>query len=160
MLWHNVIASPSLYDSQIIRKITQEQKGSEGAIPPMTKVTGILAQLNETLRNPFVTRYDQKMYIYVTNAYDQNVSLGRGTRYDIVCDEENCDDILPHMLDEVDIISVTPDGGLQILVRDAMYEKPLEEQYDKDYVTTWKNHDKSTRPFRFSAELEDMQPVK
>lgn len=103
---------------------------------------------------------DQKMYIYVTNAYDQNVCLGRGTRYDIICDEENVDDILPHMLDEVDIISVTPDGGLQILVRDAMYEKPLEEQYDKDYVATWKNFDKSTRPFRFGAELEDMQPVK
>ena len=49
---------------------------------------------------------------------------------------------------------------MQILVRDAMYEKPLEEQYDKDYVATWKSYDKSTRPFRFSAELEDMQPVK
>lgn len=107
-----------------------------------------------------LTCYDQKMYIYVTNAYDQNVCLGRGTRYNIVCDEENCDDILPHMLDEVDFISVTPDGGLQVLVRDAMYEKLLEEQYDKDYVATWKNHDKSTRPFRFGAELEDMQPVK
>lgn len=107
-----------------------------------------------------LTRYDQKMYIYVTNAYDQNVSLGRGTRYDIICDAENCDDILPHMLDKVDMISVTPDGGLQVLVRDRMYEKPLEEQYDKDYAATWKNHDKSTRPFRFSAELEDMQPVK
>ena len=65
-----------------------------------------------------ITRYDQKMYIYVTNAYDQNVCLGRGTRYDIICDTENCDDILPHMLDEVDMISVTPDGGLQVLVRD------------------------------------------
>lgn len=107
-----------------------------------------------------ITRYDQKMYIYITNAYDQNVCLGRGTRYDIICDAENCDDILPHMLDEVDMITVTPDGGLQILVRDAMYEKPLEEQYDKDYVVMWKSYDKSTRPFRFSAELEDMQPVK
>lgn len=58
------------------------------------------------------------------------------------------------------MVSVTPDGGMQILVRDAMYKKPLEEQYDKDYVATWKNYDKSTRPFRFSAELEDMQPVK
>lgn len=68
--------------------------------------------------------------------------------------------ILPHMLDEVNMVSVTPNGGMQILVRDAMYKKPLEEQYDKDYVATWKNYDKSTRPFRFSAELEDMQPVK
>ena len=48
-----------------------------------------------------LTRYDQKMYIYVTNAYDQNVCLGRGTRYDIICDVENVDNILPHMLDEV-----------------------------------------------------------
>ena len=107
-----------------------------------------------------LTRYDQKMYIYVTNAYDQNVCLGRGTRYDIICDVENVDNILPHMLDEVNMVSVTPDGGMQILVRDAMYKKPLEEQYDKDYVATWKNYDKSTRPFRFSAELEDMQPGK
>lgn len=102
-----------------------------------------------------LTRYDQKMYIYVTNAYDQNVSLGRGTRYDIVCDKENCDDILHHMLDEVDMITVTPDGGLQVLVRDAMYEKPLEEQYDKSYVAKWDNRDKSTRPFLFGCELED-----
>ena len=107
-----------------------------------------------------ITRYDQKMYIYITNAYDQNVCLGRGTRYDIICDAENCDDILPHMLDEVDMITVTPDGGLQVLVRDAMYEKPLEEQYDKDYVVNWDNCDKSTRPFQFSSELEDMQSVK
>lgn len=107
-----------------------------------------------------ITRYDQKMYIYVTNAYDQNVCLGRGTRYDIICDVENVDNIFPHMLDEVNMVSVTQDGGMQILVRDAMYEKPLEEQYDKDYVTTWKSYDKSTRPFQFSAELEDMQPVK
>lgn len=104
-----------------------------------------------------LTRYDQKMYIYVTNAYDQNVSLGRGTRYDIVCDEENCDDILPHMLDEVDMITVTPDGGLQVLVRDAMYEKPLEEQYDKSYVAKWDNRYKSTRPFLFGCELEDFK---
>ena len=107
-----------------------------------------------------ITRYDQKMYIYVTNAYDQNVCLGRGTRYDIICDAENCDDILSHMLDEVDMITVTPDGGLQVLVRDRMYEKPLEKQYDKRYVAKWDNCDKSTRPFQFSSELEDMQPVK
>lgn len=44
-----------------------------------------------------LTRYDQKMYIYVTNAYDQNVCLGRGTRYDIICDVENVDNILPHI---------------------------------------------------------------
>ena len=75
-----------------------------------------------------LTRYDQKMYIYVTNAYDQNVCLGRGTRYDIICDVANVDNILPHMLDEVNMVSVTPDGGMQILVRDAMYKKPLEEQ--------------------------------
>lgn len=67
-----------------------------------------------------ITRYDQKMYIYVTNAYDQNVCLGRGTRYDIICDVENVDNILPHMLDEVNMVSVTQDGGMQILVRDAM----------------------------------------
>lgn len=38
---------------------------------------------------------------------------------------------------------------------DAMYEKPLEEQYDKSYVAKWDNRDKSTRPFLFGCELED-----
>lgn len=42
----------------------------------------------------------------------RNICLERGTRYDIICDVENCDDILPHMLDEVDMITITPDGGL------------------------------------------------
>ena len=55
----------------------------------------------------------------------------------------------------VDMITVTPDGGLQVLVRDAMYEKPLEEQYDESYVAKWDNRDKSTRPFLFGCELED-----
>lgn len=39
--------------------------------------------------------------------------------------------------------------------KDAMYEKPLEEQYDESYVAKWDNRDKSTRPFLFSCELED-----
>lgn len=107
-----------------------------------------------------LTQYSQQLYIYVTNAYSQNVCIGRGTRYDIICDEENCDDILPHMLDDVVMITVTPDGGLQILVRDELYEKPLEEQYSKEFVDKWDSRDRSTRPYLFDLELEDAQPVK
>lgn len=100
------------------------------------------------------TRYDQKFYCYVTNIYDQNLPIGSGERKELLNEEIN-DDLFYHLLDEVDMITVSSDGALVIRTVDKYFKTQLQDQFDKDYVAKWNNLDKSSRPFKFSCELED-----
>lgn len=101
-----------------------------------------------------VTRYWQKFCCYVTNAYDQNVPIGFGTRRELL-DEEQNDELFDYLMCDVDSIFVTKDKSLLIRVRDEHYNHPLEEQYK--CTGAWKVSDPATRPFKFSSEMEDFE---
>lgn len=103
------------------------------------------------------TKYDQKFYCYVTNNYDQNLPVGAGVRKELL-DEETNGDLFWHLLDEVDIITVAVDGALVVRTIDKYFKTPLQEQFDKEYAAKWNPLDKSSRPFKFSCELEDWGP--
>lgn len=101
------------------------------------------------------TQYDQLFYVYLTNVYDQNLPLLRGTRDSWMREGfASAEDIWWHLCDEVDQIIVV-DKALLIKVRDENYDKRLEAQYNEKYVARWSVRDKSSRPWLFSAELED-----
>lgn len=99
-----------------------------------------------------VARYYQKFCCYLTNAYDQNVPIGFGTRRELL-DEDQNDELFDYLMCDVDSITVAKDKSLLIRVRDEHYNKPLEEQYK--CTGGWKVSDPKTRPFKFSNEMED-----
>lgn len=101
-----------------------------------------------------VTRYWQRFCCYVTNAYDQNVPIGFGTRRELL-DEEQNDELFDYLMCNVDSITVTKDKALLIRVRDEHFNQRLEEQYE--CTGGWKVSDPKTRPFKFSNEMEDWE---
>lgn len=103
------------------------------------------------------TKYNQKFYCYVTNNYDQNLSIGAGVRQELL-DEEINEDLFDHLLDEVEMITVAADGALVVRTVDKYFNTPLQEQFNKEYAAKWNPLDKSSRPFKFSCELEDWGP--
>ncbi len=76
------------------------------------------------------TKYNQKFYCYVTNNYDQNLSIGAGVRQELL-DEEINEDLFWHLLDEVEMITVAADGALVVRTVDKYFNTPLQEQFDK-----------------------------
>lgn len=107
-----------------------------------------------------LTRYDQKMYIYVTNAYDQNVCLGRGTRYDIIKNYKNVRLGLD-VNGEIDSVKYPVDG---IFNMDAMYDGYLDtwniatrseeeriEEFLEENDALLKNRDKI--PFKYISDI-------
>lgn len=100
------------------------------------------------------TKYTQKFYCYVTNDFDQNLIIGRGTRKELL-DEDINEDLFFHLLDDIFMITVAYDGALVVRTVDKYFETPLQEQFDKKYVERWDSSDASSRPFKFSRELED-----
>lgn len=100
------------------------------------------------------TKYTQEFHIYVTNDYDQNEPIGHGRRAHLLNADE-CGELFPHLLDKVDLISVAKNGALVVRVIDENYNEPLENQYGEDYVKRWDRYDPTTRPYKFSCELED-----
>ena len=100
------------------------------------------------------TKYNQKFYCYVTNNYDQNIRIGMGERKELL-DEDINESLFSHLLDDVEMITVAADGALVVRTIDENFEIPLQEQFDKGYVERWNSMDESSRPFKFSCELED-----
>ena len=100
------------------------------------------------------TRYYQKFYCYVSNAFDQHYPIGTGVRRELLDEDEN-DEFFNHLMDEVYIISVAKDGGLVIQTIDKHYNERLEEQYSLSDTNKWNILDPSSRPYKTSTELED-----
>lgn len=101
-------------------------------------------------------QYDHYMYVYVTNAYDQNLCIGKGVRNDLLNEELWCE-FLEHLLDEVELITTTSDGKFVIRVNDKHYNEPLQNQYDENYAKKWRADDPDSRPFVFGCEMEDFK---
>lgn len=101
------------------------------------------------------TSYTQLFYVYLTNDYDQNIPLLRGTRDSwMKSGNGSAEDVWWHLNDEVDQIIVTSEA-LLVKVKDRNSHRRCEEMYSERYVAKWDQRDPSTRPWLFSAELED-----
>lgn len=99
----------------------------------------------------FVAHYDQKFCVALTNAYDQNVIVGKGTRADML-DENNDKYLFWNLMDEVDEIEICGDI-LLVIIKNEHHDERLETQYSERYVKTWDKLKPETRPYLFRIEL-------
>ena len=106
-----------------------------------------------TLHNLLTScQYPQVFWIYRTNDYDENILLAKGTKQEMLEDEEYNFDLLDHINDVVNYWTIREDGAM--FIRLKMDEK-AEEQYFDDYVEKWDRFNPTTRPFLYSAEMDD-----
>lgn len=98
-------------------------------------------------------QYQQVFHVYITNAYDQNVRVGSGTRK-ILTNEDECEEGLYHLMDKVDRWEVCSDGSVFVGLIDQNFAKPCEELYNAEYVAKWDRRKPQTRPWRYSSETE------
>lgn len=100
------------------------------------------------------TQYKQHFYVYVVNAWDQNIPVGVGTRSELLDEEEN-ELAFDHLMDEVDMMTLCKDGAILLRLRNDTFNVRAEELYDARYVEKWDNLKPETRPWKHSCELED-----
>lgn len=105
-----------------------------------------------TLHNLITScQFPQVFYIYRTNDYDQNILLARGTKQEMLEDEEVNFDLLEHINDIVEYWTIRQDGAMFVRLRMA---ERAEDLYLKDYVEKW-GRNPNSRPWLYSAELDD-----
>lgn len=113
----------------------------------MFKMTGC------TLHNLLTScQYAQVFWIYRTNDYDENILLAKGTKQEMLEDEEQNFDLLRHINDLVEYWTIREDGAMFVRLR--MGEE-AEEQYSDDYVERWDRLNPRSRPYLHSAEMDD-----
>ena len=69
-------------------------------------------------------QYMQVFSIYLTNAYDQNIPIARGTRREMLrLDvEENEEDFFNHLMCQVEYFHITEKGVMVVFIRDEQSE--------------------------------------
>jgi len=101
-------------------------------------------------------QYMQVFSIYLTNAYDQNIPISRGTRSEMIeNDEDNEEDFFNHLMCEVEYYHITKDEVMVIFIKDENYERNASFNYSEDYVKRWDRSDPKTRPWLFDIETEE-----
>ena len=94
------------------------------------------------------TKYYQKVWIFETNAYDQNMPIFKGTVDEARRDADRVWDYLMCEVENYDC-----EGGLlDIRVRDKYYDERLEGHYSV-CSDSWGDAIE-TRPWRFSCEID------
>ena len=105
-----------------------------------------------TLHNLLTTcQYQQAFWIYRNNDYDQNILLVKGTKKEMLEDDENNFDLLEHINDVVEYWTIREDGAMFIRIR---MSENAEDVYSDKYVERW-NHNPHSRPWLYSAEMDD-----
>ena len=84
---------------------------------------------------------DQELYIYLANDYGEYLPVYHGIKQEIDFWGDEVFDILQN---KIEVFEVLPDNSMQIEVRDADFDKPMEEQFAscKDRLDYWKKHPK------------------
>ena len=101
-------------------------------------------------------QYAQLFSIYLTNDYDQNIPIARGTRADMMeNDEDNEEDFFNHLMCEVVYYHITKDGVMVVFIKDENYERNASYNYSEDYVKRWNYRDPETRPWLWGIETEE-----
>ena len=92
--------------------------------------------------------YFQPLSVYITNAADQNLLIGRGTRKEIVDEEKTT--VFDHMMDEVEMWRIR-NNRMLIFIRDKHFDEYVEEQFSNS--DSW-GEEPEKRPWRYSRETE------
>ena len=101
-------------------------------------------------------QYAQLFSIYLTNDYDQNIPIARGTRSDMIeNDEDNEEDFFNHLMCEVVYYHITKYGVMVVFIKDENYERNASYNYSEDYVKSWNYRDPKTRPWLWGIETEE-----
>ena len=102
-------------------------------------------------------QYMQIYSVYITNAYDQNIPVSRGTLsemlgYDV---DENDYRFFEHLMDKVEYYHITEKGIMVVFLRDEHFEDSADYNYSEDYVKKWDRRNPKTRPYLFGIETEE-----
>lgn len=101
-------------------------------------------------------QYMQVFSIYLTNVYNQNIPISRGTRSEMIeNDEDNEENFFNHLMCEVEYYHITKDGVMVVFIKDENYERDASFNYSEDYVKRWDRSDPKTRPWLFGIETEE-----
>ena len=101
-------------------------------------------------------QYTQVFSIYLTNAYDQNIPIARGTRSEMIAMDvdENEENFFDHLMCDVEYFNVTNKGVIVIFIRDEHFEERASYNYTDEYVKRWDNFNPKTRPWLHGSETE------
>ena len=106
-----------------------------------------------TLHNLLTScQYPQVFWIYQMNDYDQNILLAKGTKKEMLSDDECSFDLINHINDVVDYWTIREDGAMFVRLRMSGKAQDL---YSEDYVNRWDRFNPTKRPYLYAAEMDD-----
>ena len=106
-----------------------------------------------TLHNLLTScQYPQVFWIYQMNDYDENILLTKGTKQEMLEDDENSFDLIDHINDVVEYWTIREDGAMFVRIR---MEDRAKELFSEDYVKKWDRFNPLKRPYLYTAELDD-----
>ena len=106
-----------------------------------------------TLHNLLTScQYPQVFWIYRLNEYDQNILLTKGTKREMLSDDETSFNLIEHINDVVEYWTIREDGAMFVRLR---MSEAAEDLYGKEYVETWDQASPTKRPWLYSAEMDD-----
>ena len=106
-----------------------------------------------TLHNLLTScQYPQVFWIYQMNDYDENILLTKGTKQEMLEDDENNFDLLDHINDVVEYWTIREDGAMFVRIR---MDDRAKELYSDDYVKKWDRFNPNKRPYLYTAEMDD-----
>lgn len=102
-------------------------------------------------------QYMQMYSVYVTNAFDQNIPISRGTLTFMLAYIVNESDatLFYHLMDKVEYYHTTDDGVMVVFLRDEHFNETADYNYSDDYVKKWDSSDPNTRPYLHGIETEE-----
>lgn len=97
-------------------------------------------------------QYPQAFWIYQTNDYDENILLAKGTKQEILEDDEYNFDLIDHINDVVEYWTIREDGAMFVRLR---MDNRAKELFSDEYVKKWDRHNPLKRPYLYTAEMDD-----
>lgn len=106
-----------------------------------------------TLHNLLTScQYPQVFWIYQMNDYDENILLTKGTKQEMLEDDENNFNLIDHINDVVEYWTIREDGAMFVRIR---MDDRAKELFSEDYVNKWDRYNPLKRPYLYSAEMDD-----
>lgn len=102
-------------------------------------------------------QYTQVFSIYLTNIYDQNIPIARGTRSEMISLDvgENEENFFDHLMCDVDYFHITDKRVMVVFILDEHSEEPISKIYSNEYIKSWDNFNPKTRPWLYGIETEE-----
>jgi hypothetical protein len=86
------------------------------------------------------------------NDYDENILLTKGTKQEMLEDDENNFNLIDHINDVVEYWTIREDGAMFVRIR---MDDRAKELFSEDYVKKWDRFNPLKRPYLYTAELDD-----